>query len=113
MYEIWLALNILFELALMYFPVVMVIALAWIALMALALIRGTPNWRRALLPAALIGVVTLIAGMLAIPALTMSSLAELRYWVDWANLFAVAAGFAAITAMLALPLIATATRTRA
>lgn len=113
MYEIWLALNILFELALMYLPVVIAIAMSWIVLMVLALIRGTPNWRRALRPAVLIGVATLITGMLAIPSLTMSSLAELRYWVDWANLFAVAAGFAAIAAMLALPLIATANRTRA
>ncbi len=107
MYEIWLALNILFELMLMYLPTVVGIAVVWLALMAIAFKRGKPAWAKSLKPAIVVGVIVTVLGLLTIPGLTQSSLSEMGYWVDWANLFAVAAGFGAIAALLAIPLAAT------
>lgn len=46
MYEIWLTLNILYELGLQYLPVVIGTALLWLALMAVAAARGRAGWAR-------------------------------------------------------------------
>lgn len=111
MYEIWLALNILFELMLMYLPVVIGVAIVWLVLMAMAFKRGNPAWAKSLKPAIVVGVIVTALGVLTIPGLTRSGLSEMGYWVDWANLFAVAAGFGTVAALLALPLAATMRRT--
>ena len=44
MYEIWLTLNILYELGLQYLPVVIGTALLWLVLMAVAAARGRAGW---------------------------------------------------------------------
>jgi len=106
MYEIWLALNILFELALMYLPLVVVVAVAIVVLWGAALAKGAPLWRQGGRTAVSVGLAVTAVAMLVVPALTESSLGELRYWVDWANLFAIAAGFGTVAAALALPLTA-------
>ena len=48
----------------------------------------------------------LLLAFLAVPSLTRSSLGELRYWVDWANLLAIAAGAGAAVLAFAWPLLA-------
>lgn len=90
MYEIWLALNIVWEIALTVWPALLLGMLAWLALMVLA---G-------------------IASVLWLPAATRSSLGELAYWVDWANLLAIAAGFGAIALAFVWPLAASMRRPR-
>lgn len=107
MYEIWLASNILWELTLMYLPLVLGYLTVLAVLLALAFTRLRPvPWRSSLKLAVLAGAAVLITAIFAVPGLSDSSLAELKYWVDWANLLAVASGFGGAAAALAWPLTA-------
>lgn len=103
MYEIWLALNIVYEIALSIWPTLLVLLLAWLALLATA--GGRLNARalcRALLPGAVATVILLIS----IPSLTQSSLANMGYWVDWANVLAIALGLGTLVVLFVWPLMA-------
>lgn len=103
MYEIWLALNIVFEIALTVWPALLALALVWLALMLAARAHlSTRALRRALALGALLAA----AAVFILPALTQSSLANMGYWVDWANLLAIALGFGAAAALYAWPLMA-------
>ncbi|WEN42288.1 hypothetical protein CKCBHOJB_01875 [Thauera sp. GDN1] len=106
MYEIWLTLNILFELALQYLPAVVGTAVLWVALMGLAASRGNAGWGKALKPALVIFVVVTAITFFITPAMTKSSFANMGYWVDWGNLFLYAAGFGGVAAALVWPLAA-------
>lgn len=92
MYEIWLAMNIVYEIALSVAPWLAVLLLVWLVLLVLARKRLSLC---ALRPA--LALTALVAGVLffALPALTQSSFANMGYWVDWANLLAVALGLGA------------------
>ncbi|MCU0968259.1 MAG: hypothetical protein MUF03_05440 [Rubrivivax sp.] len=104
MYEIWLALNILWEIALDVWPLIAAGALLWAVLMATAARRSGRGWGRGLPLALGVGLLVAVAAFALLPGLTRSSLGELRYWVDWANLLMMAAGFGAIAAAFAWPL---------
>jgi hypothetical protein len=106
MYEIWLALNIVWEIALSVWPWLVGALLVWIALMAVALRRPASRWQPGLPLALVAGAVAMVAAVLALPPLTQSSLSEMGYWVDWANLLAIAGGFGAVVAAFAWPLAA-------
>lgn len=107
MYEIWLATNILWELALMNLPWVLGYLTVLAVLLALALTRLRPlPWRSSLLVAAAVGAIVLVLSIFTVPGLIDSSVAELKYWVDWANLLGVAAGFGGAASILAWPLVA-------
>ncbi|AWI74094.1 hypothetical protein CEW83_01695 [Parazoarcus communis] len=112
MYEIWLAMNIVFELGLMYLPVVISVAALLIILFGIAIVRGRPAWCGAVKPAIGVGLIALIGAFLLTPGMTKSSFENMGYWVDWANLFAISAGFGAVAAALTLPLAATLRRQR-
>lgn len=104
MYEIWLAMNIVWEIALTVWPVLLIVAAVWAALMLIAWRRPGTRWKSGLPLALLAGVVIAAVAFLMVPGWTRSSLGELRYWVDWANLLGVAVGFGAVGAALAWPL---------
>ena len=106
MYEIWLTLNILFELGLQYLPMVIVTAVLWLALMALAARRGKVGWGKAIKPALVVFIVVTLITFFITPGMTQSSFANMGYWVDWGNLFLYAAAFGAVGAALAWPLAA-------
>jgi hypothetical protein len=106
MYEIWLVMNIVWEIALGIAPWLIGGAALWLILVALAARRRPSGWRAALPGALLTGAVVAVAAFLAVPGLTKSSLGELAYWVDWANLVGVALGFGGIAAAFAWPLLA-------
>ena len=106
MYEIWLTLNILYELGLQYLPMVIGTALLWLALMAVAAARGRAGWGAALKPAIAIAVVVTAITFFITPGMTKSSFANMGYWVDWGNLFLYAAAFGAVAAALVWPLAA-------
>jgi len=105
MYEIWLAMNIVWEIALGIWPVLLLALVAWIVVMVLAARRHRPQWRANAPIALLAGLGVMIIGVLGIPSLTHSSLAEMGYWVDWANLLAIATGFGAVAVAFAWPLL--------
>lgn len=106
MYEIWLTLNILYELGLQYLPVVIGTALLWLALMAVAAARGRADWDAALKPAIAIAVVVTAITFFVTPGMTQSSFANMGYWVDWGNLLLYAAAFGAVGGALAWPVAA-------
>ncbi|HRP67756.1 MAG TPA: hypothetical protein PLF79_16895, partial [Thauera sp.] len=87
MYEIWLALNILFELGMQSLPAVIGIAVLWLALMIFAATRPGAGWKKAIAPAFVIGVIATAITFFITPAMTKSSFANMGYWVDWMNLF--------------------------
>ncbi len=103
MYEIWLTLNILWELMLGAWPLVLAAVLAWVVLTGLALAKGR-GWGAALKPALLAAVVGAVVAVLAVPTLTKSSLGELSYWVDWANVVGIGAAVGAVVAAFVWPL---------
>ena len=90
MYEIWLVMNIVWEIVLDVWPAVAAVAVLWLLAMGQAWRRPTAGWRRAVPAAIGVGVVAAIVAFLVVPGLTKSSLSELAYWVDWANLLAIA-----------------------
>jgi hypothetical protein len=106
MYEIWLAMNIVWEIAMSIWPALLVAALAWIALVVVALRRPGARWGAGLGTAVLAGIAVMVVSVLVVPYLTKSSLAEMGYWVDWANLAAIGAGFGAIAAAYVWPVAA-------
>ncbi|MCZ2291126.1 MAG: hypothetical protein LC125_04190 [Burkholderiales bacterium] len=107
MYEIWLAMNILWEIALTVWPWLLALLVLLIAAWSAALVRGSAGWRAGLAGTVAIGVLAAAAVILTLPMWSRSSLGELAYWVDWANLLAIAAGAAGIAMAVAWPLLAT------
>jgi hypothetical protein len=103
MYEIWLVMNIVWEIALGSWPLLAVGALAWLVLMALALRRPAAHWRSAWPMAAGMAVVAAVLGFLVVPTTIRSSLQELAYWVDWANLASIALGIGVAALAFAWP----------
>jgi hypothetical protein len=103
-YEIWLVLNIVWEIARENVVAVIFGALVLVALALNASRKPAVAWRRALWPAAGAGVVVAVVAVLAVPSLTRASLSDMKYWVDWLNLFAIAAAAGGITAAFAWPL---------
>jgi len=106
MYEVWLVLNILWEIALGIWPLLLGAIVVWVLLMAMALRRPCARWRAGLPLALAGGAIVAVAAFLLVPGSTRSSLAEMSYWVDWANLVAIAAGFGGVAALFAWPLLA-------
>ena len=51
-----------------------------------------------------VGVLAAAVLFFTVPSLTHSSLSNMDYWVDWANLFAVALGLGTLAAVFVWPL---------
>lgn len=109
MYEIWLAMNIVYEIALGIWPLLALLLVLWLAMLVAA--RGRLGARQAVQALLLGGLVT-VALFFSVPSLTQSSLANMGYWVDWANLLAVALGLGALAAVFSLPLFGLVARRR-
>ena len=106
MYEIWLVMNILWELALGVWPLLLGAAVLWAVLMATALARPGTRWGVGLPLAVVAGLLVAAAAVVALPGLTRASLSDMGYWVDWINLLGIAAAFGAVAAAFAWPLLA-------
>lgn len=102
MYEVWLMLNIVFEIVLDALGTVLVILLAWLVLMTLARQRLRTETIRSSL---VIGVVATVVLGAVLPAVLASSFADMGYWVDWANLLGVAGAGGAIITAFAWPVL--------
>ena len=106
MYEIWLVINILWEIALGIWQPLLVAVVAWALLALWAARRPGAQWRASLMPALGIGLVVAIAAAAWVPGWSRSSMSDMGYWVDWANLLAIAGGFGAAAVAVAWPLVA-------
>ncbi len=105
MYEIWLMLNIVWEIALEQWPLLLVVAVLWLALMGTTWRSAGTGWRAGLLPALGVGVVTAIVAALVLPGLTRSTLSDMGYWLDWAALLGLAVAVGGAVAAFAWPLL--------
>ena len=103
MYEIWLTLNIVYELMWMYLPAVVVLLLVLALVYGRALQRKECQWRAAIRPTLMVAVVVAILSLWLVPVSTHSTLADMAYWVDWANLMALCAGVALVAAAIVWP----------
>jgi hypothetical protein len=103
MYEIWLVMNIVWEIILGIWPLLVLGVAAWLLLLALAWRRPGTHWRGALPMATGLAAVAALVGFLAVPFATRSSLHELAYWVDWANLAGIALGIGVTVLAFAWP----------
>ena len=106
MYEIKLAANILAELALFNLPGVIGFVLLVMAVFVITRLGAPLSWRRGLLPALITGAVVMLLAVLLVPRMIGAHLSDLAYWVDWANLLAIGAGFGFAAVLLAWPIAA-------
>jgi len=105
MYEIWLAMNIVWEVLVANAASTALLAVVFVALVVHAIARRgdwRAGWRWAWKSAVLAGV----AAAVALPSLTGASWSDLAYVVDWLLLAAIAAAVAAVVGALAWPLAA-------
>ena len=102
MYEIWLAMNIVYEIALGIWPLLALLLAVWVVTLVAA--RGRLGGRQ-VRQALLLGALVAVALFFSVPTLTQSSLANMGYWVDWANLLAIALGLGALAAVFSVPLL--------
>jgi hypothetical protein len=102
-YDIWLGLNIFWEIALSKLPIILLAAFVWLILSGIALSKRPIKWckvsRTALIPAALVTVIMFFL----FPGQSHATLADMGYWVDWAVLSAVALGFGGLAFIYAVP----------
>ena len=103
MYEIWLAMNIAFEIAWDLWPALLPLALMWAVVM---LINRNKLARVSASTLAALAVLVAVAAVLALPSLSKSTLADMGYWVDWAALLGMAAGMGVAAAVLLWPIMA-------
>ncbi len=106
MYEIWLAVNIVYEILRPALPVLALLALAWVAFGWRVWRIPSARWGAATKAVLILAVVVAVAVFTLMPVATSSSLSELKYGVDWAFLGSVALGFGALAGVLAWPLLA-------
>jgi hypothetical protein len=109
MYELWLMLNIVWEIALGVWPWLLGLGLVWLALVAAALARAPapssrPWWPRAWRVAVVAGLAAFALALVAVPTLTRASLTDLAYGADWLALGGIAFGGAVVAALFALPI---------
>lgn len=98
MYEIWLAINILYELALMYLPFILTVITLWVVLLVYAL-QHQADWRKGLRGGIFGGIAVAALTFLIFPYITKSSLADLSYWIDYVFLFQIAAGYGVVVGL--------------
>lgn len=103
MYEIWLALNIVYEIALGLWPALLILLAVWLAVMV-ANRKGL--WAVPASRLLTITVVVAVAVGLAVPSLTLSSFGNFGYWVDWTYWLAMAVGAGVAVAVWLWPLMA-------
>ena len=105
MYEIWLMLNIVWELALSIWPWLLALAVLWLVLLMLARGARGADWRACLPKAIVLGLILGLVIFFVTPMWSKSSLGEMKYWVDWAFLIGIAVAWAVAGTLFAWPLL--------
>ncbi len=105
MYELWLAMNIVWEMAVAQAAWTLPLALAFAVLVVTAFVRGG-DWRRGWRWAWPSGLVATVAAIAFLPALSGAAWSDLAYVVDWAMLVATAVAVGAVVTAIVWPLAA-------
>lgn len=103
LYEAWLAMNIVWEYVLANASVVIILLVAIGFLFGIAAVKGAPAWKKGLRVGIFGGLAVALVSIFIIPSVIDSTLSDLNYWVDWANLFAIAGIWGAIGAVMLWP----------
>ncbi|MFA7394188.1 MAG: hypothetical protein WCZ88_17835 [Pigmentiphaga sp.] len=106
MYEIWLGLNIAWELTLLHPWVVGGYLVLLVALHVLALGRSFTAWRQSLAGAIVFALLLALLSAFALPLATDSSLANVTYLLDWLAVIGLALGAGLAGGLLFWPLLA-------
>jgi hypothetical protein len=86
MYQFTLMFSIFWEIALDFWPWLLLLAGSWLAGIALAMRQPRHFWRSALRMTAWLAAGVGVAVFLISPAVNRSSFANVSYWLDWANI---------------------------
>ncbi|HRN77277.1 hypothetical protein [Ottowia sp.] len=105
MYEIWLMLVIVYEIALSIWPWLLALAVLWLLLLMLARGGRAGGWSTCLPKAITLGVLVGVVIFFVTPIWNKSGLGEMKYWVDWANLLGIAVAWAVAGTLFAWPLL--------
>lgn len=104
-YEIWLGMNIMWEIALGFMSYIVIAAIIWLA-MSLVTFQKKASWFVAFKSTFIIGIVVTVIAFFALPTLTLSSFRDMNYWLDWATLTMMAIGVGAVVFGFILPFMA-------
>ena len=103
MYEIWLMINIIFEIAL---TIKIELTIALLVLIGLTIV-SVKKWQKGIIkPSIYLGLLMSVISFFTIPSLTKSSITEMGYWVDWANLTSIAIGLGVASMFYIYPVLA-------
>lgn len=106
-YEISLAVVTLLGFLELHLTTVLVVVGALVLLYAMLLAKGKSLINaKAFMNSIIIGIAAWVLFILVLPSATMSSLAQVTYWVDWLFLTMIAAGFAFVLTLLVYPVLA-------
>lgn len=105
MYEIWLGMNVMFEVLRPWLALLGVALALWIALMVVAK-RESAQWRAALKPAVVVAAIATLGAVPLVPYFTNSSVLEARYWLDWMALLGISGGVGGVVLAWTWPVMA-------
>lgn len=112
MHELGLQLDRLAALIQANFLVFAVLIAAWLALLALALVRGGARWRPTRPLAVFAGIVSALSSLFMAPKLLGMSFGAVADWGDWIALLGISLAAGLIAFGFAWPAVATALRER-
>lgn len=78
-YELWLALNIVYELALANLAILIIFVMAVAFMFGVATVNGAPAWGKGFRIGIIAGVLVTIAGLFFVPAMIDSSIVDVAY----------------------------------
>ena len=94
-YEIWLGMNIMWEIALSFLSYILIAAIIWLAI-SFVTYQKKASWLVAFKSTFIIGLIVTVIAFFTLPTLTLSSFRDMNYWLDWATLTLMACGVGAV-----------------
>jgi hypothetical protein len=94
-YEIWLGMNIMWEIALGFVSYIVIAAIIWLAI-SVVTIQKKASWFAAFKSTFVIGAVVTVVAFFTLPTLTLSSFSDMNYWLDWVTLTIMSVGVGAV-----------------
>ncbi len=94
-YEIWLGMNIMWEIALEFISYIAIAVVIWLAISFITF-QKKASWFVAFKSAFIIGIVVTVIAFFALLTLTLSLFSDMNYWLDWATLTLMAFGVGAV-----------------
>ena len=104
MYEIWLIINTIYELALANLSWVLSTLVIWLMLMLVTQFSKKLPWSTGVKAAVVVGLIAWVIFFALVPSLTKSSFEYVNSVIDWLAVGGVAAAFAGLLAMFVGPL---------